>query len=96
MWDFLVSIVGSIRAPEEQMTWEAQIRLIKVLLGVGRYLDQVQTSLGQVMLGGVLGGQKSRGVGGHESWERTRRGLLVRGFWRGRTTDAMLGSRGFL
>lgn len=75
---------------------KAQMRLIKVLLGVGRYLDQAQTSLGQVMLGGVLGGQKSRGVGGHESWERTRRGLLVRGFWRGRTADAMLGSRGFL
>lgn len=66
-WGFLVSIIRSIRGPEGQMTEGTQINLIRVLLGVGRYLAQVQTSLEQDHVGGVLGGQKCRGVRGHQS-----------------------------
>lgn len=57
-----------IRGPEGQMSWGDQISLIRVLLAVGTYLDQVPTSPGQDHVGGgcVLGGQKCRGVRGED------------------------------
>lgn len=41
-----------IRGPEGQMSWGDQISLIRVLLAVGTYLDQVPTSPGQDHVGG--------------------------------------------
>ena len=66
-WGFLVSTVRRIGGPEGQMTWGAQISLIRVLLGMGRYLGQVQTSLGQDHVGGCSWGTEvHRGKGASE------------------------------